>query len=88
MRHADEPELTDHDRRAIEEIRRQLDRQFGPPWPEARGNTEIARTDHDPPAASAQPSPSAAAGVGGWRWAQESSRWQPRSLERWCHLPT
>ena len=51
MRHADEPELTDHDRRAIEEIRRQLDRQFGLPWPEARGNTEIARTDHDLPTA-------------------------------------
>jgi hypothetical protein len=34
MKHPDEPPLTDQDRRAIEEIRRQLDRDLGPPFPE------------------------------------------------------
>ena len=35
MRHADEPKLTDEDKRAIEAIRLELDREFGPPWPDA-----------------------------------------------------
>jgi len=34
MKYPDEPPLTDQDRRAIEEIRRQLDRELGPPFPE------------------------------------------------------
>ena len=35
MRHADEPELTEQDKRAIEAIRLELDREFGPLWPDA-----------------------------------------------------
>jgi hypothetical protein len=35
MRHADEPELTEQDKRGIEAIRLELDREFGPPWPDA-----------------------------------------------------
>jgi hypothetical protein len=34
MKYPDEPPLTDQDRRAIAEIRRQLDRELGPPFPE------------------------------------------------------
>ena len=37
MKHADEPHLTDKDRRTIEEIRRQLDRDLGSPWLEQNG---------------------------------------------------
>ncbi len=49
MTHADEPPLTDQDRRAIEEIRRQLEREFGPPWPELEGSSvAVVRTDHRP----------------------------------------
>jgi len=39
MNYPDEPQLTDQDRRAIERIRRQLDRELGPPFPEPGANS-------------------------------------------------
>lgn len=51
MKYADEPPLTDQDRRAIEEIRRQLDRDLGPPWPEPKDTASIPESDHDMTAA-------------------------------------
>jgi hypothetical protein len=47
MKSADEPPLTDQDRRAIEEIRRQLDRDLGPPWPEPKDTASVPGSDHD-----------------------------------------
>jgi hypothetical protein len=47
MKYADEPPLTDQDRRAIEEIRRQLDRDLGPPWPDPNDTPPVPRSDHD-----------------------------------------
>jgi len=46
MKYADEPPLTDRNRWAIEEIRRQLDRDLGPPWPEPK-DTAVPGSDHD-----------------------------------------
>jgi hypothetical protein len=53
MKSADEPPLTDQDRRAIEEIRRQLDRDFGPLWP--NGSGPVQSSSHDA-AATIRPS--------------------------------
>jgi hypothetical protein len=47
MKYADEPPLTDQDRRAIEEIRRQLDRDLGPPWPRPKDTASVPGSDHD-----------------------------------------
>jgi hypothetical protein len=47
MKSADEPPLTDQDRRAIEEIRRQLDRDLGAPWPEPNGRGPVPSSNHD-----------------------------------------
>jgi hypothetical protein len=47
MKYADEPPLTDQDRRAIEEIRRQLDRDLGPPWPKPKDTASVLGSDHD-----------------------------------------
>jgi len=47
MKYADEPPLTDQDRRAIEEIRRQLDRDLGPPWPKPKDTASVPGSDHD-----------------------------------------
>ena len=57
MRHADEPELSEQDKRAIEAIRLELDREFGPPWPDAAppAGGELA-----PPARSAIVTPTRA----------------------------
>jgi hypothetical protein len=57
MKSADEPPLTDQDRLAIEEIRRQLDRDLGPPWPEPDGSAAIASSDHEPAAATGPTEP-------------------------------
>jgi hypothetical protein len=51
MKYADEPPLTDQDRRAIEEIRRQLDRDLGPPWPRPKDTASVPGSDHDMAAA-------------------------------------
>jgi hypothetical protein len=45
MTYPDEPQLTDQDRRAIEEIRRQLDRELGPPFPEPGGPAAARRRE-------------------------------------------
>jgi hypothetical protein len=47
MKYADEPPLTDRDRRAIEVIRRRLDRDLGPPWPESKDTASVPESDHD-----------------------------------------
>jgi hypothetical protein len=47
MKSADEPPLTDQDRRAIEEIRRQLDRDLGPPWSGPNGRGPGPSSSHD-----------------------------------------
>lgn len=47
MKYADEPPLNDQDRRAIEEIRRRLDRELGPPWPDPKETAAVSATDHD-----------------------------------------
>jgi hypothetical protein len=47
MKHADEPPLTDQDRRAIEEIRRQLDRDLGPSWRGPKDTVSVPGSDHD-----------------------------------------
>jgi hypothetical protein len=47
MKYADEPPLDDQDRRAIEEIRRQLDRDLGPPWPEPNETASVPGSEHD-----------------------------------------
>ena len=52
MKYADEPPLNDQDRRAIEEIRRQLDRDLGPPWPEPHETASVPGSDHDMTAAT------------------------------------
>jgi hypothetical protein len=44
MKYPDEPQRTDQDRRAIEEIRRQLDRELGPPFPEPGASSAVARS--------------------------------------------
>ena len=51
MKYPDEPPLTDQDKRAIEEIRRQLDRELGPPFPEPRDTASVSGSDHDVAAA-------------------------------------
>jgi hypothetical protein len=52
MKYADEPPLNDQDRRAIEEIRRQLDRDLGSPWPEPNETASVPESDHDMTAAT------------------------------------
>lgn len=47
MKYADEPPLTDQERRAIERIRRQLDRDLGLPWPEPKETASVLGSDHD-----------------------------------------
>ena len=63
MKSADEPPLTDQDRRAIEEIRRQLDRDLGPPWPGPNGRGPGPSSNHDV-AATIRPSEPRRAGRG------------------------
>jgi hypothetical protein len=63
MKSADEPPLTDQDRRAIEEIRRQLDRDLGPSWPEPNGSGPVLSSNHDL-AATGHPSEPRRAGRG------------------------
>jgi hypothetical protein len=47
MKYADEPPLSAQDRRAIEEIRRQLDRDLGPSWPEPKDTASVPGSDHE-----------------------------------------
>ena len=58
MKHADEPPLTDQDRRAIEEIRRQLDRDLGPSWRGPKDTVSVPGSDHDLAAAIIPSEPS------------------------------
>lgn len=47
MKYADEPHLTDQDRRAIEEIRRHLDRDLDSPWPEPNDTAPVPGSEPD-----------------------------------------
>lgn len=47
MKCPDDSALTGHDGRAIEEIRRQIDREFGPLWPGPNGSDAVDSSDHE-----------------------------------------